>query len=130
MSDPTTATPPAIRARGLTKRYEQERIIALNGVDLDIESGEFTAICGPSGCGKSTLLNMLAAIDRPDTGTITVCGHPLAELSATEADLFRADIPLRANWRWGRTSCGFHSLRNAGERALESRRRNKLIRWR
>ncbi len=92
MSDTATATPPAIHARGLTKRYEQERIVALDGVDLDIESGEFVAICGPSGCGKSTLLNMLAAIDRPDTGTITICGHPLAELSPAKADQFRADI--------------------------------------
>ncbi|MFH1420061.1 MAG: ABC transporter ATP-binding protein [Planctomycetota bacterium] len=92
MSDPATTTPPAVSTRGLTKRYEQDRIVALDAVDLDIESGEFVAICGPSGCGKSTLLNMLAAIDRPDDGTVTVCGHALAALLAARADRFRADV--------------------------------------
>jgi ABC-type lipoprotein export system ATPase subunit len=90
--NPTAPPPPAIRVRGLIKRYERDRIVALNGVDLDVAPGEFVAICGPSGCGKSTLLNMLSAIDRPDGGTITVCGRDLHTLAAAEANRFRASV--------------------------------------
>ena len=88
----TTANAPAVRVRGLIKRYERDQIVALNGVDLDVAGGEFVAICGPSGCGKSTLLNMLSAIDRPDAGTITVCGCDLHTLTAAEANRFRGSV--------------------------------------
>ncbi len=86
MSDTT-----AIRARGLGKRYEQGRVTALAGVDLDVARGEWVAICGPSGCGKSTLLNMIAAIDTPDAGELTVCGRELRRLEAAQADAFRRE---------------------------------------
>jgi len=69
---------PAIAIRGLTKAFEGARIPALNGVDLTIARGEFVAVVGPSGCGKSTLLHLIAALDRPDEGTIQVLGHDLA----------------------------------------------------
>jgi ABC-type lipoprotein export system ATPase subunit len=81
-----------IHVRGLVKRYERNQIVALNGVDLGVAAGEFVAICGPSGCGKSTLLNMLSAIDRPDAGTITVCGHALHTLTAAECNRFRGSV--------------------------------------
>jgi putative ABC transport system ATP-binding protein len=68
---------PAIRIRGLVKSFERGRINALNGVDLDVDAGEFVAIVGPSGCGKSTLLHLIAALDRPNQGTIEVQGHEL-----------------------------------------------------
>jgi ABC-type lipoprotein export system ATPase subunit len=68
---------PSIRIRGLVKSFEKGRINALNGVDLDIYEGEFVAIVGPSGCGKSTLLHLIAALDRPNQGTIEVQGHEL-----------------------------------------------------
>jgi len=67
----------AIRIRSLVKAFEKGRINALNGVDLDVYEGEFVAIVGPSGCGKSTLLHLIAALDRPDEGTIQVQGHEL-----------------------------------------------------
>ncbi|HXV34588.1 MAG TPA: ABC transporter ATP-binding protein [Gaiellaceae bacterium] len=70
---------PAIAARGLRKSFEEGRITALAGMDLTVEPGEFIAIVGPSGCGKSTLLHLLAALDRPDEGTIVVGGHDLAK---------------------------------------------------
>jgi len=79
----------AISARGLVKRYQSGRIVALGGLDLDVSLGEFVAICGPSGCGKSTLLNLIAAIDRPDSGELTVLDHRLAGMSSREADEFR-----------------------------------------
>jgi putative ABC transport system ATP-binding protein len=68
---------PAIEARGVRKTYEQGRIVALDGMDLDVAYGEFVAVVGPSGCGKSTLMHLIAALDQPDAGTITVAGHRL-----------------------------------------------------
>jgi putative ABC transport system ATP-binding protein len=68
----------AVEADGLVKAYEQGRIRALNGMDLHVDEGEFVAVVGPSGCGKSTLLHLIAALDRPDAGSIRVAGHDLA----------------------------------------------------
>lgn len=90
MSDPPTNPPLIISARGLVKRYDDGRVTALGGLDLDVLPGEFVAICGPSGCGKSTLLNVISAIDRPDAGTLTVEGRSLAALTQAEADRYRA----------------------------------------
>jgi putative ABC transport system ATP-binding protein len=66
-----------IRIRGLAKSFEKGQINALTSVDLDVYVGELVAIVGPSGCGKSTLLHLIAALDRPDAGTIEVRGHEL-----------------------------------------------------
>ena len=68
---------PAIRIRGLVKTFDVGLIRALNGVDMEVMPGEFVAIVGRSGCGKSTLLHLIAALDRPDEGTIEVLGHEL-----------------------------------------------------
>ncbi|MEY4007208.1 MAG: hypothetical protein RLZZ467_224, partial [Gemmatimonadota bacterium] len=54
-----------VTARGVVKTFEQGRVRAVDGVDLEVRSGEFVAIVGPSGCGKSTLLNLLGALDEP-----------------------------------------------------------------
>ena len=67
----------AISARGVRKSFEDGRIVALADMDLDVDLGEFVAIVGPSGCGKSTLLHLLAALDRPDAGSIRVAEHDL-----------------------------------------------------
>ncbi len=66
-----------IRIRGLKKRFDDGKITALSGIDLNIKKGEFVSIIGPSGSGKSTLLNMLGALDRPDEGSINVAGYDL-----------------------------------------------------
>lgn len=68
---------PAITVRGLFKTFDEGKVRALDGADLDVRAGEFVAIVGPSGCGKSTLLHLIAALDRPDSGTIDVQGHEL-----------------------------------------------------
>lgn len=90
MSDARPTPPPAVDAHGLTKCYERGEVRAVDGIDLRINAGEFVAICGPSGCGKSTLLNLVSAIDRPDAGTLNVCGHDLGALADGQLDRFRA----------------------------------------
>ncbi len=62
------------------KSFEEGRITALVDVSLRLEPGDFVSLIGPSGCGKSTLLNLIGALDRPDSGTITVGGRDLASL--------------------------------------------------
>jgi len=86
MNDKATANAAGISARALVKHYEAGRVRAVDGLDLEIAGGEFVAICGPSGCGKTTLLNLIAAIDRPDAGSLSVAGVSLTRLSGYAAD--------------------------------------------
>jgi len=60
--------------------FEGGRIRALEDITIRVGAGEFVALTGRSGCGKSTLLNLIGALDRPDSGTITVGGQSLAEI--------------------------------------------------
>jgi putative ABC transport system ATP-binding protein len=75
------APPPSTRAalvvEGVRKTFEAENapVRALRGANLTVTTGEFVALMGPSGCGKSTLLNLVAGLDVPDEGTITVAGE-------------------------------------------------------
>lgn len=80
-----------LQTRGLKKYYGkgETRVKALDGVDLDIERGKFTAIIGTSGSGKSTLLNMLGGLDTPSEGSIKVGDTELASLGSEEATIFR-----------------------------------------
>src|SRR6185369_13249051 len=72
-----------ITLRGVTKTFENPAgsFAALRGIDLDIKDGEFVAVVGKSGSGKSTLLNMIAGLDRPSTGIVSVAGAAIGELS-------------------------------------------------
>lgn len=80
-----------IEIHNVTKHYRKggETITPLDAVSLSIESGEFISLMGASGTGKSTLLNLIASIDRPDSGSIVVNGVDITELSRTQ----------QANWR-------------------------------
>ena len=81
----------SIRVRGVQKAYRdgERRVQVLNGLDLEVQAGEFVAIVGPSGCGKSTLLHLLGALDIPDAGTIEVGGQSLADMGPRRLAAFR-----------------------------------------
>jgi NitT/TauT family transport system ATP-binding protein len=71
--------PRKIRLTGVSQRYRKEGGFyeALQGIDLEVRSGEFLCIVGPSGCGKSTLLHLIAGLDRPSEGEIWLDGRPI-----------------------------------------------------
>jgi len=79
------------RLRGVTKLYTRDKfeVLALDNVDLDIPRGEFLALMGPSGSGKSTLLNLLAGIDRPTSGDVSVMDTNLGNLSESQLAQWR-----------------------------------------
>ena len=80
-----------IEIKNVTKRYHKgdETITPLDAVSLNIEQGEFISLMGASGTGKSTLLNLVASIDKPDSGSIVIDGTDITRLSRTKL----------ANWR-------------------------------
>ncbi len=80
-----------LKAAGLKKYYGKGEALvrALDGVDLEIERGKFTAIIGTSGSGKSTLLNMLGGLDTPSEGSIQIGNTELAKLNSEQATIFR-----------------------------------------
>jgi len=82
-----------VSARDVTRVYgEGETAVhALRGVNLDVERGKLTAVMGPSGSGKSTLMHILAALDRPTSGTVTVAGTQLGQLSDTAITRLRRE---------------------------------------
>ncbi len=75
-----------IKISGLYKDYNSDGIAvhALNGVDLSVKRGEFSAIAGPSGSGKTTLLNIIGGIDRPGRGDVEVAGRSLNSMNQKE----------------------------------------------
>ena len=93
MTNPGPESGLAARARGLQKSYggPDARVQALDGVDLDVRRGAFTAIMGPSGSGKSTLMHCLAALDVPDAGTVEIDGRPLTGLGDKRLTRIRRD---------------------------------------
>jgi putative ABC transport system ATP-binding protein len=72
-----------VHINDVTKRYDGSAQPAVDGITLDIAPGEAVAVMGPSGSGKSTLLNLIAGLDRPTDGTITVAGRRIDRLTET-----------------------------------------------
>ena len=80
-----------IRTENLTRIFRTEEVetIALNGVNIEVEDGEFIAIMGPSGCGKSTLLNILGLLDSPTEGKYWLNNEEVGHLKERERTVYR-----------------------------------------
>jgi ABC-type lipoprotein export system ATPase subunit len=83
--------PAAVRTENLCRHYRmgETTIPAVDGVSLEVGKGEFVALLGSSGSGKSSLLNLIAGLDRPTRGAVTVQGRDLAQLSREELAKYR-----------------------------------------
>ncbi len=81
----------AIRVRGVTKTYSEgaSSVLALDGVDLDVHSGEVLLLMGPSGSGKTTLLSVMGCILRPTSGSVQVAGVETAQMSESKLPAIR-----------------------------------------
>lgn len=82
-----------IKAVGMKKSYKMSKtniVKALDGVNIEIKEGDFSAIVGPSGCGKSTLMHILGLLDRPDEGTLVIDGIDVSNLKDKVANKIRA----------------------------------------
>ncbi|MCY4208087.1 MAG: ABC transporter ATP-binding protein [Roseovarius sp.] len=80
-----------ISLRAVTRKYVSDTFSrkVLSNADLELEEGVFSVVCGPSGSGKSTLLNLMGAIDRPDEGSVNLCGAEVADMSQRALARFR-----------------------------------------
>ena len=80
-----------LEARGLTKRFAEGKqdVTVLQGVDLQVKAGETLAVVGASGSGKSTLLHLMGGLDAPTTGSVSLMGQPLNQLSPQKQGTLR-----------------------------------------
>lgn len=81
-----------LEGRGLTRVYRkgQNEIRPLDGLDIDVDRGDFLALMGPSGSGKTTLLNLIAGIDQPTKGALKVAGEDIARMSRSRLAAWRS----------------------------------------
>lgn len=95
MSNPIPGITPdgeiVLQTTSLRREYQmgRESIVALGGIDISIQKGEFVAIMGPSGSGKSTLLNLLGGLDQPTNGKVILDGHDLSEYNEEQLAAIR-----------------------------------------
>ena len=122
------ASAPKLRLKDVTKSFVAprtgQRTLAVDGVTLDVEAGEFVCVVGPSGCGKSTIMNMIAGLDRASTGTVEKDGAPIAGPGPDRGVMFQ-DYALFP-WQTVEDNVGFglhHGLPGAKMSPAERRER-------
>jgi spermidine/putrescine ABC transporter ATP-binding subunit len=117
----------SISLQEVTKRYGDD-VLAVAGVDIDIESGEFVTLVGPSGCGKTTTLRTIAGFERPTTGMVTIGGQDVTHRPPYERDtgmvfqdfaLF-PHMTVRDNIAYGMEVAGDHSEEEIDARVAET----------
>jgi NitT/TauT family transport system ATP-binding protein len=109
LASETPHTPPGpaaagipVRATGVVRRFTAQAaapVEVLAGIDLEVPPSEFVALLGPSGCGKSTLLRLVAGLDTPDGGSVTVGGRPVRRREHPEAIAFVFQEAHLLPWR-------------------------------
>ncbi|MEO6228337.1 MAG: ABC transporter ATP-binding protein [Thermomonas sp.] len=82
-----------VSIRNLHKTYQRgpEKVDVLNGIDIDIEEGDFVALMGPSGSGKTTLLNLIGGLDSPTAGSIDIAGTQIEKLGSGQLSQWRSN---------------------------------------
>ena len=90
---PRATAPAVVTASGVIRRYGEAdtAVDALRGVSVDIAAGRLTAVMGPSGSGKSTMMHILAGLDRPTEGTVSIEGHDITKLNDNELTKIRRE---------------------------------------
>lgn len=132
----SAGTPAKLTARGVTKTFRNTRggtVPALREIDLEVAHGEFVCLIGPSGCGKSTLLNLLAGLERPDTGELTIDGRAITQPGPDRAVLFQEPalfpwMNVRANVEFALEMIGVSRVERE-DRAMDWLRRVHLGRF-
>jgi NitT/TauT family transport system ATP-binding protein len=114
-----------IRIKDVHKKFKGRLgpVVALDGIDLDIEEGEFVCLVGPSGCGKSTLCNMIAGFDRPSEGSVSMGGATITKPSMERTMMFQEHALFPWLSAQGNVEFGLKSLKispaERSERALK-----------
>ncbi len=92
MTADSKSSQPIVLVQNVTKEYRRDQIVipVLSGMNLELQAGDYTALMGPSGSGKSTLLNLIAGLDKPTSGHVTVCGQDLGSTSQGELAKWRS----------------------------------------
>jgi NitT/TauT family transport system ATP-binding protein len=128
MTSPTAT--PKLRLRDVSKQFiaprTGHRTLAVTGVNLDIQAGEFVCVVGPSGCGKSTVLNLIAGLDVPTSGTIEMDGKPIHGPGAERGVMFQ-DYALMP-WQTVYDNVGFGLRYGTPGNGLSSHERETRIR--